>query len=572
MTTDSSIKHFTRGGQIILHNFRMVMQIMDRVMVLNAVIFMIATAGFFYVLTNDYQRYLIEQFVIAKGLFLFRNDAMLQFINPNGDITRVLASDIINARFIQLTIQRSCLDMAEAIFCGLTTTIITFIIIYHWLQKRGEKQTDSKKIRGDSISDVNTVKKLIQQTGCLSDMCLDELPLPKDFECRHMLIHGTTGSGKSVCIREILDQIRRRGDKAIIYDKGCDYVGTYYREGIDVLLNPLDNRTTAWHLWDECRDAADFDSLAAAIMPMPPGTNDPFWINAARTIFSAASRQMQKNPNRSINLLLKALLTADLATMGQFLKDTEAETLVSEKAEKTAISIKSVLTTYLKSLQYVKDEPNSFSIRRWMQDDNQSNWLFISSISDRHETIKPLISMWLDIAANALMSLVPSNTRRVWLIFDELPSLQRLPYLPEAFAEARKFGGCLVAGMQSISQLRKIYGNHAAEEISNLCNTRVFFRDPSFETAQWASRELGENEIEESKENISYGESEMRSGISISNQRYQRQIISTSEIMHLNDLEAFIRLPGNLPLTKIKLKYKNRSKIASTMIPREVQI
>jgi len=69
----------------------------------------------------------------------------------------------------------------------------------------------------------------------------------------------------------------------------------------------------------------------------------------------------------------------------------------------------------------------------------------------------------LSISVNALMSLTPSHTRRILLIFDELPSLQRLPYLPEAFAEARKFGGCLVAGMQSISQLRKIYGNHAAD-------------------------------------------------------------------------------------------------------------
>jgi len=356
--------------------------------------------------------------------------------------------------------------------------------------------------------------------------------------------------------------------KAIIYDKGCDYVSRYYREGSDILLNPLDERTTPWHLWDECRDSADYDSLAAALIPLPTGTNDPFWINAARTIFAASARQMQKNPNRSISLLLKALLTSDLATLGKFLKGTEAETLASDKIEKTAISIRSVLTTYLKSLKYVKDVPDMFSIRRWIQDDTQKNWLFISSISDKHETLKPLISMWLDIAANALMSLTPSNERRIWMIFDELPSLQRLPYLPEAFAEARKFGGCLVAGMQSISQLRKIYGQNAAEEISNLCNTRIFFRDPSFDTAQWASKELGEIETEEMKENISYSESAMRSGISLSNQRYQKQIISASEIMQLNDLESFIRLPGLFPLTKVKLEFKPRSKIAEPIIPR----
>ncbi|OGT47015.1 MAG: hypothetical protein A3E83_05770 [Gammaproteobacteria bacterium RIFCSPHIGHO2_12_FULL_41_20] len=68
------------------------------------------------------------------------------------------------------------------------------------------------------------------------------------------------------------------------------------------------------------------------------------------------------------------------------------------------------------------------------------------------------------------------------------------------------------------------------------------------------------------KENISYSESSMRSGISISNQRYQKQIIGPSEIMHLNDLEAFIRLPGNFPLTKIKLDYKSRENVADAII------
>lgn len=109
----------------------------------------------------------------------------------------------------------------------------------------------------------------------------------------------------------------------------------------------------------------------------------------------------------------------------------------------------------------------------------------------------------------------------------------------------------------------KIYGNHAADEISNLCNTRIFFRDPSFDSAQWASKELEENETEEMKENVSYSESAMRSDISISNQRLQRQIISASEVMHLNDFEAFLRLPGCFPVTKVKLKYKMHPKISS---------
>lgn len=556
MSENSSIKNFTRGGQTFLHNFRMINQILNRVVIFCFVIFIMLILLISYYFTTDYQIYLAWQFVVAKALMLIDDNSRQVFINPSGNPVTVLSKQIINSTFVQYAIQSISKALIKGILISLSIAVCVFIAIYYWLRNRGSIQSESIKLRGDEIAEWKDVKNEILRDNNASDLMLGGLPLTKNFETRHLLIHGTTGSGKSVCIRELLDQIRARGDRAIIYDKGCSYVSQYFREGIDVILNPLDSRTAPWHLWDECRDAADYESLAAALMPLPHGSNDPFWINAARTIFSAAARQMESNPKRSAQLLLKALLTADLETMGKFLKGTEAETLVSEKIEKTAISIKSVLTTYMKSLQYVVDKENAFSIRKWIQDDTNKNWLFVSSVSDKHEALKPLISMWLDIAANALMSLTPSNTRRIWMIFDELPSLQRLPYLPEAFAESRKFGGCLVAGMQSISQLKNIYGNYAAEAISNLCNTRIFFRDPSFETAQWASRELGESETEEVKENISYSESSMRSGISLSNQRYQKQIISPSEIMHLNDLEAFVRIQGNYPVTKIKLMYK----------------
>jgi type IV conjugative transfer system coupling protein TraD len=570
MESESSIKNFTRGGQIFLHNMRMVNQIMNRLTIFCIVFFVILIIAFTYLMTTEYQLYLAFQYVVAKCYVLIKESAKQVFINPNGQTVNVYSHQIIQSEFVQRALQTVFQAIIKAIIISFFMAIGIFALIYQRLKKGGKDQAEVKKLRGDEIADWNVVEKQVRKTEQISDIKIANLSMPKNFECRHTLIHGTTGSGKSVCIRELLDQIRKRGDRAIIYDKGCGYISAYYREKTDIILNPLDERTASWHLWNECRDSTDFDSLAAALMPLPTGAVDPFWINAARTIFAAAARQMKKQDDCSMINLLKSLLTADLATMENFLRGTEAETLVSEKIEKTAVSIKSVLATYLKSLKYVKDEENPFSIRRWVQDDTQSNWLFISSLSDRHETLKPLISMWLDLAANALMSLTPSDTRRIWIILDELPTLQRLPYLPECFAESRKFGGCLVAGLQSIAQLRKIYGTNAAEEISGLCNSRIFFREPSSETAQWVSRELGQAEIEEIKEGISYSESAMRSGISISKQQSNRQIVNASEIMRLNDLEAYIRLPGKFPITKIQLEYKKYPQISDPFILRKI--
>jgi type IV conjugative transfer system coupling protein TraD len=440
--------------------------------------------------------------------------------------------------------------------------------VFIYLARRGKRQSETKKLRGYEIGNIKQLKKLSKKTD-VSDIKIADVPMPKDFETGHILIHGTTGMGKSVCIKELLDQIRERGDRVIIYDQGCDYISSFYTEN-DIILNPLDDRTASWNIWNECRDSADYDSLAAALIPSPTNITEPFWSNGARVIFAAMAKKLSTMKTRSMSLLLESTLNASLVEMENSLRGTEAAALVDQKVEKTSLSFKAMLATYLKCLKYVKDEKDPFSIRNWIRDDKNKNWLFISSLEDRHETLKPLISMWLDLAANSLMSLAPSNTRRIWLIFDELASLHKLPYLPNAFAQSRKYGGCLVAGIQSISQLRKVYGQHAAEEISTMCNTRIFFRSPSNEAAVWTSKELGQHEVEEVREGISYSESAMRSGISINKQTVQRDLVSPVEIMRLEALEAYMRLPGELPITKIKLSYKERDSAAEAFIARNI--
>ncbi|MBS0351632.1 MAG: type IV secretion system DNA-binding domain-containing protein [Proteobacteria bacterium] len=57
-----------------------------------------------------------------------------------------------------------------------------------------------------------------------------------------------------------------------------------------------------------------------------------------------------------------------------------------------------MLATYLKSLCYIHDQDNPFSIRQWIQQDQLQEWLFISSLGGRHESLKPLITAWPDIA------------------------------------------------------------------------------------------------------------------------------------------------------------------------------
>ena len=49
-------------------------------------------------------------------------------------------------------------------------------------------------------------------------------------ECQHFSIMGDTGSGKSVLITQLLDQVRERGEPAVIYDPATEFIPRYYRD------------------------------------------------------------------------------------------------------------------------------------------------------------------------------------------------------------------------------------------------------------------------------------------------------------------------------------------------------
>lgn len=557
---ESDIKHFTRGGQIFLHNIRMLNQVISKVGLICLVLFLISSVLLSWYFSTEYERYLCIQYFIARFNVLVTATTKQDFINPNGAITKVFSDQIVHAQFIQAALQEMIAAVVKAIIISFILKLIVFSGIYYWLKKRGKTQSENNHVKGDHILSCDSTKNLIMKDNLQSDLMLANLPLIKNTEIAHVFFHGTTGTGKSNAIKELLDQIRARGDRAIIYDKSCSFLENFFNSQKDILLNPLDERGSEWDLWLECRDSADFDSLAAAQIPMPSSTQDPFWVSAARTIFSAAAFEMRNDPERSIVKLLCYLLTADLNQIQKYLKGTEAEVLVSDKAEKTAISIKSVLATYLKSLKYVKDGKNAFSIRQWIQNDKARNWLFITSLGDRHETLKPLISSWIDVAVNALLSLEPSSKRRIWLILDELTSLQPLPYLTQTLSESRKFGGCVVIGIQNYAQLAKLYGQDGAREISSLLNTRFMFRQPDPEMAKWSATNFGESIIDEVREGISYGANTMRDGISMNRVEARKPLISYSEIMSLGNLHAYVRLPGKYPVTLVDFIYKERKK------------
>ena len=281
---------------------------------------------------------------------------------------------------------------------------------------------------------------------------------------------------------------------------------------------------------------------------------------------------------RSYNGFLRTLLAISLDRLRDFLVGTPAAVLVDGSIEKTAISIRSVLTNYVKSLRYLqgidKTGKPPFTIREWMvgnSDKKQSGWLFITSDQRHHESLRPLISMWLGIAASHLLSLHENRYRRVWFFCDELPSLHKLPNLPYIIAEARKYGGCFVLGFQSYAQLEETYGPKFAAAIYDLLNTKYFFRSPSSAIAKFVAEDIGETVKKRFSEQTSFGIEAVRDGISYGKDEERNGIVSYSDVQSLEDLQCFVTLPGKYPVVRLTLTYTALPKVAEGMLSREVK-
>jgi type IV secretory pathway TraG/TraD family ATPase VirD4 len=123
-------------------------------------------------------------------------------------------------------------------------------------------------------------------------------------------------------------------------------------------------------------------------------------------------------------------------------------------------------------------------------------------------------------------------------------------------SRGRKFKGSLVAAVQSLAQLESVYGPKDSEVLMGLFGTWLQYRVGDMYSAEKVSHILGHQEALRHQEWISYGASDTRDGVSIQQQRQHEALVIPTEIMKLRDMEAFLKIPGHFPITKIKLNYQ----------------
>ncbi len=571
-----------RGGQTVFHGIRMWGQLLQAGMMLGALVVVAVPAWNLWHTTTGADWYATGLLTLAEAkLAIGYQPDSGQVVRDAGGTRRVLTIRTIASSVPAERIRERILDeIIRSAWRGGQAGAGVIALFLAWFWYRGVQLGRKHRVRGAELVTAAQLRRRIRPLhrraleslpGTKRDRAyrLASIPFPTRSETQHTIVSGTTGSGKTVLISDLVAQVREKGERCVIYDKMGSYTRTFFDPARDVLLNPLDARAPRWSPFLEARNARDFDMMAAALIPQQRDSADPFWVTAARQLFANGAAVLAQKGVTENRVLVDHLLKTDLTALAQAMEGTVAQSIVDPENPRTALSVRAMLTANVSALEVLTDTGTPFSIREWVAGEDRDGFLFLTSRGDQHASLRGLISTWLEIAVNAMLSLDQADDRRIWVILDELPTLHQVPSLQPGLAESRQFGGCFVLGVQVASALRDLYGRNGAETVSGLCGTRVVLAAPDRDTAQWSADSLGRSEVEEVSENVSYGANTIRDGVSLTPRRELRALALPADIMRLPNLHGFLKFPGPYPVASIRLGPVDRPALAPRFLPRD---
>jgi type IV secretory pathway TraG/TraD family ATPase VirD4 len=406
-----------------------------------------------------------------------------------------------------------------------------------------------RHLRGTKIV---SVQKLARKTTERKQVQIRvaNIPIPTKVEALHVLLNGATGTGKSVIISSMVADAVERGDRVIVIDPNGDLFSKFGKKG-DTLLNPFDRRSTGWNIFNEINSDFDYNKITESIVPKGKDSNSEQWNSYARVLLREAMRvMMQLGSERPTMKQVQFLCTqADEAEMQKKLANTDAMSLFVKGADKALGSARFTLSDRLPPYNLMPD--GDFSIKAFLKNEKGGS-LYITWREDQTAALRPLISGFVDIICTGALSLSPSSDRRLWLFLDELASLDSLSSLGDALEKGRKHGLRIVAGLQSIAQLRRIYGKDQAQTLMSNFRSLIVLggSKTDSETAEEMSKALGEHEvIRESVTKTSGTGSSNRS-----EQTVKERVVMPSEISNLPILTGYVSFAGEYPISYVTLK------------------
>lgn len=429
-----------------------------------------------------------------------------------------------------------------------------------------------KFLRGTQMVSPETMKNIARESkDSKYQLTIAGIPIPFSVEALHFLENGSTGTGKSVAIKEVVNCIQHRKvlytehnqkvkstgkgktkqlDRMVVIDPNGDLYSLFANPKKDILLNPFDKRTKGWNLFNEIKTEYDYDRFGFSIVPRAEGESEK-WNSYARLLLKECMKYVHRSNDKPTLKDVQHMATVmEDGELKKLLAGTDAEAMFVKGADKALGSARFTLSDRLPAFNLMPD--GDFSILDALKDESTVGDIYITWREDQVEALKPLITTFADIFISGMLSLAPSKTRSIFVFLDELASMDAISSLRAGLEKGRKHGLKIFAGVQSVKQLSSIYGQEQSIILmSNFRNLVVLggaSTDP--ETSEFMSKAIGDMEVLRENVTRSSGNGGSTSRNTV---KATERVILPSEIASLPILYLLIKFAGELPVTRTKL-------------------
>lgn len=425
------------------------------------------------------------------------------------------------------------------------------VILKRIRRRQNELQAD-KHVRGPKLLTENELaaqlRQHIAERRDRSGLPLGRVRIPRSFETLGGFICGATGSGKSHAGAAILDYLRGQKSRVLIYDYAGDYIRNFYDARTDFIFNPLDSRCVGWTAFNEISRPVDIISFARSMIPYSRNV-DAFWNDAARSVFSGILQYLHVQGRRE-NRDIWETINLPIDEIAEILHTTpgceRGYTFIQGGRTRQAESVHAVLMQYALTFEFMTALSGPFSIGRWLQDASPG-FLFVTNRSDLEDTLRPILSLAVDLVGRHLLTLPEDPERRRYFFIDEIGTLQQLPTIVKLLTQGRKRGGSTWIGAQGIGQVEKTYGKDWLEDILGNTRNNMIFAVEDERTAEYFSKKLGEAEKKEVDEILIAKPGGAGDGLSFNPRTRKERLLTPYELHKLEQFKFVLNVPYHDP-------------------------
>ncbi len=333
------------------------------------------------------------------------------------------------------------------------------------------------------------------------------LPLdPTDCET-HFLLLGSTGSGKTITLRilaqSVLPRVQKNsGCRAMIYDAKQDMLpllSAFCDRSRIFTFNPYDDRGVALDIGADVCEPRIAHEAANVLFPKRD-VAQPFFEDAARAL---GNNVMNSFWLSGIHWTLGDLLRAldDSRRCRRILERHPETSHIVEQYYGNKRVLKDIFTTVSSRLDPYRSvaacwdaAKRRISLREWMAEEMI---LILGNAALGKAALELINRCILEIAVDLIRMLPEGTNKETWVIVDEATSANCLHPLPTLATEGRSKKAHLVIGVQTVGGLRdpKVFGPHVSENFLGQFGNRLFARMECPETAEFASRVIGDAEV-----------------------------------------------------------------------------